>query len=51
MACASVDEERMKAVPVEQFEEHCNNYHRERDAAFEIEYEVTPLSHSLSLSL
>ena len=27
-------------VSVEEFEEHCNNYHKERDVGFEQEYEV-----------
>ena len=30
----------MGAIPVEEFEEHCINYHQSRDAGFEAEYEV-----------
>ena len=28
----------MKVIPVEEFEEHCNNYHKERDVGFEQVY-------------
>ena len=30
----------MGAIPVEEFEQHCINYHQSRDAGFEAEYEV-----------
>ena len=35
-----VDLARMGAIPVEEFEQHCINYHQSRDAGFEAEYEV-----------
>ena len=40
MCCVSVDEARMGVIPVEEFEQHCINQHKCRDAGFEAEYEV-----------
>ena len=40
-----MDPERTKVIPVEEFEEYCNNYHKERDVGFEQEYEVIIHSH------
>ena len=36
----SVDAARMGVIPVEEFEQHCINQHKCRDAGFEAEYEV-----------
>ena len=35
-----VDPARMVAIPVEDFKQHCIDYHKSRDAGFEEEYEV-----------
>ena len=37
----SVDAARMGVIPVEEFEQHCINQHKCRDAGFEAEYEVS----------